>query len=149
MSYDIERQVLTDFIVTDNSEFGLSPFGLDGEAVKLSDNSGYMGIVQGVARQASTGSPGANFHDYTGILTITLVTPGKNGAAGATGFVDTIIAAFTGLRLDETGSQPTVSSAVVIDFGRTGLVPYVSSSRSEAPFYRTVINAPFLRTERK
>lgn len=150
MSYEIERKVLTNFIVDTNSSFGLSPFGIDHAPVDLQDNSGFMAISKGFGRRSSTGAPGANRHDYAGVLAITLVTPGKDGSAGATGFIDPIIAAFTGLKLDEAGNQPTISSAVVIDFEPPGGgVPYVDEQRQEAPYLRTVVNCPFVRTELK
>jgi hypothetical protein len=148
VSYDIERKAITNFI-NSQSYFGLSPFGLDGAPVVLTDDSGFMTILNGQALQASLGSPGANRHDYVGVLSITVLTPGNTGASGATGFIDTIIAAFTGRKLDEDGNAPSAGSTVIIDFGRDGLVPHVSSKRQEAPYLRTVINAPFVRTERK
>lgn len=149
MSYDIERIVLSNFIKVTHSDFGLSPFGLDSSPVNLGDNSGFMTIIPGNGRQVSTGAPGANKHDYAGVLAITILTKGENGAADAAPFIDSIITAFTGLKLDETGSQPDATSAVVIDFGRSGLVPHVASKRLETPYLRTVVNCPFVRTERK
>lgn len=148
MSYDIERKVLTNKINTE-SYFGLSPFGLDGGPVDLVEDSGFMTIINGAAVQASSGSPSANCHDYPGVLAITMLTKGERGAGGATSFIDTVIDAFTGLKLDEDGAAPDNSSLVVIDFARNGFVPYVASKVPEAPFFRTVVNAPFVRTERR
>lgn len=148
MSYDIERIVLTNKADSE-SYFGLSPFGLDGGPVDLVEDSGFMTILNGQAVQASSGVPGANFHDYPGVLAITILTKGERGAGGATAFIDTVIDVFTGLKLDEDGAAPDNSSTVVIDFGRDGFVPYVLSKKQEATYLRTVINAPFVRTERK
>lgn len=148
MSYDDERKVLANF-ANAQSFFGLSPFGLDGDPVELANDSGFMTILNGEGIQASTGCPGANLHDYVGILLITFVTRGESGAGGATEFIDAIIDLLTGLKLDETGAAPSAGSTMVIDFGRGGFVPSVQSKTQEAPWLRTVISAPFVRTERK
>lgn len=148
MSYDIERIAISNFI-NSQSFFGLSPFGLDGEPVELAVDSAFMDILPGQGRQASTGAVGANCHEYVGVLAITILTDGPLGSAGATGFADTAIDAFTGRKLDENGDPPTGVSTVVIDFGRSGFVPHVARTRREAPYLRTVLNMPFVRTERK
>lgn len=148
MSYEIERKVITNYLQA-QSFYGLSPFGLDGEAVTLQAGAGFMTILNGQATQTSMGSPGSNLHQYVGVLAITVITEGGKGTKAARDFADTIINDLTGLKLDETGNPPSGSSAVVIDFANNGFAPYISSSRSEAPNHRTVINAPFTRTERK
>lgn len=148
MSYDIERKVLANFAQS-QSFFGLSPFGIDGEPFAPANDSGFMTVLNGIGRISSTGSPGANLHDYAGVLAITILTDGKVGAVGATPFIDTVIAAFTNLKIDEDGNTPDAASLVVIDFGRDGFVPYVANKAQETPYLRTVINCPFIRTERK
>lgn len=148
MSYDLERFAIATFADA-QSNFGLSPFGLDMEAHDASDGSGYMTILPGQGRVASTGSPGANFHEYVSVLSITMTHIGGQGSRSARQAADVVIAAFTGRKLDEAGGAPSGSSSLVIDFGRNGLAPYISSVRTEGRFLRTVVNAPFVRTERK
>ncbi len=148
MSYDVERRVLNNHVQAAGF-YGMSPFALDGDKIKLQAGAGFMAILPGQGRQASTGAPGANLHDYIGVLSITIITDGGIGSGAGKSIADTIIADLTGRKLDETGAAPSASSSMVIDFGRNGLVPYISSSRGEAPHHRTVVSAPFVRTERK
>lgn len=157
MSYDIERRVLQNFCKAKDF-FGLEPFGLDGAPITLptppSDKSwpfatGFLTIIPGIGRQTSTGAPGANCHDYAGVAAITVLTRGEEGATGATKTIDQVISEFTNLKLDQDGNQPDATSTVVINFGRDGLAPYIASKRQEAPYLRTVINCPFIRSERK
>ena len=148
MSYEIERKVITNYLQT-QSFYGMSPFGLDGEASNMAAGAGFMTLLSGRAAQRSIGAPGANLHDYVGVLAITIITEGGKGSTAGRVTADLIVADLTGRKLDETGGAPSVSSAVVIDFAREGLAPYLSSSRPEAPNHRTVVHAPFVRTERK
>ena len=147
MSYEAERFSITTFLKSRNF-FQLSPFGLDGESVEISDGAGFMTILPGSAAQRSVGSPGANLHEYVGVLAITFFHGGGKGTRPSRMKADVIIEALTGLKLDETGSLASDGSQIVIDFARAGC-PYISGSEQEPPFIRTVVNAPFIRTERK
>lgn len=149
MSYETERKVLNNHVQA-QSFYGMSPFALDGEAVEISAGAGFMTILNGQGRQASGGAPGSNLHDYVGVLAITIITEGGKGSGAGKAIADAIIADLTGLKLDENGNSPPADGAsVVIIFGRDGVTPYIASSRAEAPNYRTVVNAPFIRSERK
>ena len=148
MSYDIERKVIANHLQA-NSFYGLTPFGLDGEPVDLVAGGGFIHTLNGEGRAASTGAPGANRHEYVGVMMLTIVTEGGAGSSAGLALADTVITGFTGLKLDEDGGTPDTSSTVVIDFAQRGFAPYVSASRQEAPFHRTTINIPFIRTERK
>lgn len=148
MSYDIERKVIANHLQA-NSFFGLDPFGLDGEPINLANGAGFLTIIPGEGRATSTGAPGANRHEYVSVLIITIVTDGGRGSRAGIALADAVIAGFTGLKLDEDGGTPDASSTVVIDFAQRGFAPYIGSSRSEAPFHRITVNAPFIRTERK
>lgn len=148
MSYETERKVLSNHLHT-QSFFDLSPFGLDGDDVSLEAGAGFMTILNGQAAQASIGAPNNNLHDYPGVLSITVFTASGDGSSEGRSKADTIINALTGLKLDETGATPSASSTMVIDFARNGLAPYIASARPEGGLHRTVVNAPFIRTERK
>lgn len=148
MSYETERKVLTNHLHA-QSFFDLAPFGLDGDDITIQAGGGFMAILNGQAAQASTGAPNNNLHDYPGVLSITVVTASGDGSSEGRTKADTIINALTGLKLDETGAAPSASSTMVIDFARNGLAPYIASARPEGKFHRTVVNAPFIRTERK
>lgn len=145
MSYEIERKVITNYLQA-QSFYGLTPFGLDGDDLSVVEGSGFMTLMPGEARQTSTGAPGANCHEYVGVLAVTII---EGDSPSARAVADSIIEDLTGLKLDETGLTPDASSTVVIDFGRNGFAPYLASSRPEAPHHRAVVNAPFVRTERK
>ncbi|WP_212525852.1 hypothetical protein [Actibacterium sp. MT2.3-13A] len=145
MSYEIERKVITNYLQA-QSFYGLTPFGLDGDDVTVADGAGFMTLIPGEARQTSIGAPGANCHEYVGILAITII---EGDSPSARAVADAVIADLTGLKLDEAGTTPDAASTVVIDFGRNGFSPYLASSRAEAPYHRAVVNAPFVRTERK
>lgn len=147
MSYEIERKVITNHLQAQNF-FDLSPFGLDDDGITLAPGAGFMKILPGEGRQSSMGSPGANLHDFVGLLAITILAEGGQGSSTGRAKADEIISEFTGLKLDETGGTPTSSSAVVINFARNGLAPYIASARNEGKLHRTVVHAPFLRTER-
>lgn len=146
MSYEAERYAITTFLRV-HDWFGLSPFGLDGEAIDAVAGGGYMTLLPGAAAQRSIGAPGANLHEYAGVLALTLFHDGGLGSRAARLKADDIIAAMTGLKIDETGGTPGASPALVIDFARAG-APHIAASFPEAPFLRTVINAPFIRSER-
>lgn len=146
MSYEAERYAITTYLRGQNW-FGLSPFGLEGEKITVAAGAGHMRILPGTAGQRSVGAPGANLHEYAGVLAITFYHDGDAGGREPRLKADTIIAAMTGLKIDETGAAPGASPSLVIDFARAG-VPYLAASNPEAPFIRTVVNCPFLRSER-
>lgn len=148
MSYEAERRAITNWMEAHNF-WDVAPFGVDGGPVTLAAGAGFMALLPGIAQQRSTGAPGANLHDTVGVLAITLLTEGGLGSGPGREKADEIIADLTGLKLDEAGFSPSASSVLTIDFARNGLAPYIASSVAEAPFHRTVINAPFVRTERK
>lgn len=151
MSYETERIAITNKIQSDNF-YGIpqARFALEGEGANVSTpNSGFMIILSGQANQISVGSPGSNLHDYVGVLSITVITEGGKGSSEGKAIADQIINAFTGLKIDENGNIPSNASAMTIDFARNGLAPYISDARAESPNYRTVVNAPFVRIERK
>lgn len=147
MSYEAERIAITNYINAQDY-YGLTPFGLEGEPENLSNNSGFMVIQSGRAGQVSAGAPSANLHNYTGVLTITIVTEAGSSSAGKA-YADAIVDDLTGKIIDETGVQASASSTMTINFSANGQTPYISSSTPESPFHRTVVNAPFIRTERK
>lgn len=148
MSYEIERIAITNYL-SGQSFFGLKPFGLNGGSAEMKPGAGFMTILHGAAQIRSTGAAGSNLHDYVGVLAITILSEAED-VSSANEIADTAIAAMTGLRIDENGTTPTSGSAVVISFeAQGGLRPYIAESRAESPFHRVVVNAPFIRTERK
>lgn len=147
MTQAIERKVITNFIVDTNSSFTLSPFGLDGEPVKLSEGAGFLTILHGQASRRGIGPATAHLYEYPGVALITFFTAAEGGSAGAVATVDSILTAFTGLKLDEDGGSPDASSTDVIDFDRAG-APHVQSQTQETPYLRTVVSAPFVHSER-
>lgn len=148
MSYALERKVITNHLQA-NSFYGITPFAIDGDTDEITAGGGFMTILSGQGNTASVGSPGANRHEYTGVLSITILAAGGGGTGSAVTLADAVIDGLTGLRLDEDGGTPDVSSTMVIDFTARGLAPHIASSRPEAPFQRVVVNAPFVRIERK
>lgn len=146
MSYDAERFAITSFIRS-RDFFGVDPFGLDREDFTVVAGGGFMTLLPGAGAQRSVGSPGANLHEYAGVLAITLFHEGGTGSRASRQKADEIVAAFTNLKLDETGGPVGASPAVVIDFARAG-APHIAAAFPETPFLRTVINAPFIRSER-
>lgn len=145
MSYEAEAKALGLFINA-NSFFGLSPFSLDGEAYEEAHNSGGLTIIPGVATQRSIGSPITV--GVPGVAMITFLMEGDARSILARQKADEIVAAFFDQKIDETGTQASGASTMILDFGATGFVPHVSTRRNEAPFVRTVISASFLRTEK-
>lgn len=147
MSYEVERIVITNWI-RGREFFGLCSFGLDGNISTMVNESGWMNLLPGNAAQISVGSPGANLHQYVGVLAITVITEGVLGSGPGRVFADRIIDAFTGLKLDERGDVVAAGATTVIDFARAG-VPYIADSTPIPPFHQTVVNCPYTRTERK
>ncbi len=148
MSYSIEHLTISNLIM-DQGAFGIAPFGLDRETIEIAAGAGFMSITNGAGGQRSIGAPGANLHDYAGVLALTFFAPGGAGSTAPRALADQIVEFFTGLKIDENGLPPSSTSAVVIDFNRDGIVPYLSDCREEGALLRTVVNAPFIRTERK
>ncbi len=148
MSYAIEHLAISNLIM-DNSAFGLSPFGIDGEKVAVTAGAGFMSITNGAGGQTSMGSPEANLHDYAGVLAVVFFKAGGQGSKEARALADQIVDFFTGRKIDEDQLPPRSGSDVVIDFARNGLAPYLAECRHEGDLLRTVVNAPFIRTERK
>lgn len=145
MGYDAERGAITAYLNA-QSYFGITPFGLDGEPEEMTDGAGFMEITNGQGRQVSTGAPGANLHGYVGVLQITLV---HTTSRLARALADSVVDGLTGLKIDETGAVVSAGSTEVIDFSARGLVPYLARGWRETPYYRVLVNAPFLRSERK
>jgi hypothetical protein len=124
------------------------PFALDGETIQAAANAGGLRILNGQGALISIGAPGANLHQYAGVAAITFYTERGQGSRPARILADRILAAFTGLKLDETGEAVAPGAAVVLDFTRAG-IPYLAASVPEPPLHRSVVNLPFTRTERK
>lgn len=147
MSYDIERKVLSNYL-EDQNFFGFSPFGLDGGDFEEAVNAGKMEIMSGAAHVRSIGGPSV-LVGHPGVLSITFLLDGGSDSSAARVKAQEIIDALFELKLDETGSTPSASSDLVIDFGFNGNVPSIASLRREAPHLRTTVNASFLRTQLK
>ena len=139
MSYERERISITNFL-QDQRFFGLLNFGLDGDDFKEANNSGYMTIIPGRANIRSVAGPNL-LVGVVSVLTITFFMGGGQGSSAVKVLGQTIVDAFFDKKLSEDG--------IFLDFSANGLVPYISTIRSEAPFIRTVVNAPFVRTELK
>ena len=139
MSYERERISITNFM-KDQSFFGLSNFGLDGDDFQEADGSGYMTIIPGRANIRSVAGPDL-LVGVVSVLTITFFLVGGKSSSEARTLAQKIVDAFFDKKLNEDG--------IFLDFSANGLVPYISNIRNEAPFIRTVVNAPFVRTEIK
>ena len=142
MSYERERISITNFLQGQQPKpfFGLSNFGLDGDDFKEANNSGYMTIIPGRANILSIAG-GNLLVGVVSVLAITFFMAGSKGSSETKLLAQKIVDAFFDKKLSEDG--------IFLDFSANGLVPYISTIRNEAPFIRTVVNAPFVRTEIK
>ena len=139
MSYERERISITNFM-ENQSFFGLSNFGLDEGNFKEVAGSGYMTIIPGRANIRSVAGPNL-LVGVVSVLAITFFLAGGQGSSGARILAQEIVDAFFDKKLND--------GVIFLDFSANGLVPYISNIRSDAPFVRTVVNAPFVRTEIK
>ena len=139
MSYDIERSSIGGFLEAVNF-FGVDPFATDGEGADLTAGGGFLTIIPGQGRQISTGSPGANFHRWAGVASITLAVAFTSSSREARVLADQFVNHFLGKKIDEIGAQASASSTVILDFAADGLTPYIAEFRREASFNLSLIH---------
>ena len=142
MSFATVLKVITNYIVTTNSAFSLSPFGYDGTPVRIEEGAGFMTMGYGQPNRIGIGPATAHLYQYPGQTLLTFFTLDKNGSQGAMATVDSIADAFRGVKLDEDGATPDASSQIVIDFDRFG-APGIQAQAQEKPYLRTVFRIPW------
>lgn len=147
MSYEAERKAIARRIET--IAHGLTSISHDGETHTVVANTAFVDVVNGQSTQRSIGAPGSNLHYYPAVVFITIITEGGKGSSAAQVIADKIIDNLTGAKFNENGVTPTSTSEMTLDFAQLGQTPHVSEKRNEAPYYRLIVNAPFVRIERK
>jgi hypothetical protein len=129
MSFAAERATIESHFAT---AWGTrTPVGFDGHAFTAVKNSVRLTILDGEARQASIGAPGANVARYAGVVAIQIYTEGGKGTATSRVYEDHVSDAFR---------NKTVGA---INFG----IPYVSGSLEEPPFLVRTVMVPFTRDQ--
>ena len=148
MSYDLERKWIDQKVrglVLEDGEDTIVLYH-DGQPWKERCDAGRIAILPGEGVISSVGGPKLKT-EIPGVLSIQFLTDGGKGTGKARRIAQKIVDAFFDVKQQigvSNGADP-----VYIDFSYNGSVPYISDISSDAPYLRTTVNAPFVRTELK
>ena len=147
MSYATERQAIETYFETEWA--AATPIGFDHQKFTPVENSVRLTIQSGQALQKSFAAPGANRVQHVGVAMFQIFVAGGEGSAAWRAYADTIEGLFMNKKIAADGTVATSAAEVLVEFGKTGEMPYVLSVLQDPPFTIATINAPFVREENK
>ena len=146
MSYETERQAIEGYFA---AQWSATPVHYDAHSATIVAPCIRLTIQNGTANQLSFGAPGANKVRHVGLLQIEIYVDGGAGSTEWRGYAQSLETLLLNKKLASDGTIATTSGAIVVDFGKGDLRPYIAGKSEQPPHLRVTMNAPFVRDEAK